>query len=192
MVSEPYNPRSIRMVGEQVHYASTEVQELRELVVGLTRDLTAMKEVVDKIQESVGLLVQQKRKDGAHEHEETSEVNADMEKEVGRYRKLELPVFTGEDPLGWFCRAERYFHINAIPETERLEAAIVCLEGKALNLYQWVESRTTIRGWQEFKREVLRRFHPLSLGMCTRCYMQQNRITQFWNLWRNSNDYPLL
>lgn len=93
-------------------------------------------------------------------HEETTGSTGDHEKEVGKYRKLQLPIFDGEDPIGWLFRVERYFRINAVAEMERLEAAIVCLEGKALNWYQWVETRAPIREWSEFKQELLRRFHP--------------------------------
>ncbi|XP_028775121.1 uncharacterized protein LOC114732011 [Neltuma alba] len=157
-------------MGEEIQYTNPEVQELRETVGGLSRDMNILKGAVNRIQEAIEQLV--RPRDGAEStsqrrggnHEETNEHRGEVDRETGKYRKLELPIFIGEDPLGWFFKVERYFRVNAIPEAERLEAAVVCLEGKALNWYQWVESRTTIRGWQEFKREALRRFHPSQLG----------------------------
>lgn len=50
-----------------------------------------------------------------------------------KFRELQLPVFEGEDPLGWIYRVERYFAVNEISEAERLQAAGVSLEGKTLN-----------------------------------------------------------
>ncbi|PHU24953.1 putative RNA 3'-terminal phosphate cyclase-like protein [Capsicum chinense] len=42
---------------------------------------------------------------------------------------------------------------------EKLRAASVCLEGKALNWYYWMESRQQMSTWEDFKRELLNRFH---------------------------------
>lgn len=49
-----------------------------------------------------------------------------------RCRRLELPMFDGENPEGWILKVERYFHVNQILETEKLEAVAKCLEGGAL------------------------------------------------------------
>lgn len=54
-------------------------------------------------------------------------------------------MFEGEDPLGWFSRVEHYFILNSVGESEKLEAVVVCLEGKALNWYHYVEIRTPVR-----------------------------------------------
>lgn len=58
-----------------------------------------------------------------------------------RAKRVEVPYFMGEDPYGWVYRVERYFEINRIPDEEKVDTAVVCLEGKALNWYQWWESR---------------------------------------------------
>lgn len=59
-----------------------------------------------------------------------------------RLRRLEVPYFTGEDPYGWIYRSERYSHVNRVSEAERVTAAAICLEGRALNWFQWWEART--------------------------------------------------
>ncbi|PHU30335.1 hypothetical protein BC332_02428 [Capsicum chinense] len=53
-------------------------------------------------------------------------------REETRPRRLELPLFSSDNPYGWLNRAERYFHFNGIDDQEKLEAAAVCFEG---NLY---------------------------------------------------------
>ncbi|XP_024028604.1 uncharacterized protein LOC112093764 [Morus notabilis] len=40
-----------------------------------------------------------------------------------RGRRLELPIFQGDDPYGWMFRAERYFAINGVEEGEKVMAA---------------------------------------------------------------------
>lgn len=84
--------------------------------------------------------------------------------EVPKYRKLELPLFSGEDPLGWIFRIERYFTANALSEPEKLDAGVVSLEGKALTWFQWWETRAPVTSWSDFKKEVIERFHCKQLG----------------------------
>lgn len=50
-----------------------------------------------------------------------------------RERRLEVPYFSDDDPYGWIYRAERYFEINRIPDEEKVCAASICFEKKALN-----------------------------------------------------------
>lgn len=71
-----------------------------------------------------------------------------------RLRKLEIPIFKGEardDPLGWFHRVERYFIVNRLTEKDKLDAAMLCLEGESLEWYQWGEERTPMDTWAKFK-----------------------------------------
>ena len=57
-----------------------------------------------------------------------------------RGRRLELPIFQGDDPYGWVFRAERYFAINGVDGEDRVMAAAVCMEGRALGWFQWLDS----------------------------------------------------
>ena len=52
-------------------------------------------------------------------------------------RKLKMPIFEGEDAYGWVYRVEHYFAINGLSEREKLLAAALCLEVKALAWFQW-------------------------------------------------------
>ena len=84
--------------------------------------------------------------------------------EFSQLRKLEMPIFSGGDPLGWVFRMERYFKVNKIEEVERLDATILGLENRALNWFQWREARAPIHSWEELKQELLARFHPSQHG----------------------------
>lgn len=55
--------------------------------------------------------------------------NSDLaERDLVRFRRLELAVFSGEDLMRWVFRAERYFLINGLDKDEKLEADTVCME----------------------------------------------------------------
>ncbi|PKU59102.1 hypothetical protein MA16_Dca014844 [Dendrobium catenatum] len=45
-----------------------------------------------------------------------------------------MPIFEGEDAYGWIYKVERYFAVNGLMEEEKLTAAGLCLEGKALSV----------------------------------------------------------
>lgn len=49
-----------------------------------------------------------------------------------RFKRLDLPVFEGPNPDGWILRAERFFKFYGLNEDEKLEAAVVALDGDAL------------------------------------------------------------
>ena len=61
-----------------------------------------------------------------------------------RLRKLDLPLFDGTNPDGWILRAERFFHFYRLSPEDKLEAAIVALEGDALLWFQWEHRRHTL------------------------------------------------
>ncbi|KAI5420053.1 hypothetical protein KIW84_044011 [Lathyrus oleraceus] len=51
----------------------------------------------------------------------------------GSRRRLEIPIFKGEDAYGWLVRIERYFHLNGVRVRDKLEAVVLAMEDKALN-----------------------------------------------------------
>lgn len=77
-------------------------------------------------------------------------------------RHLEVPYFTGEDPYGWIYRAEHYFEINRIPKEEKVLAASMCFEGKALNWFQWWDAKTERITWLSLRRALLGHFQDAS------------------------------
>ena len=56
-----------------------------------------------------------------------------------------MPVFNGEDPDGWFYRAEHYFQMHLLNEREKLKIAVLSLEGKGLSWFRWTENRKRLR-----------------------------------------------
>ncbi|XP_024027268.1 uncharacterized protein LOC112093319 [Morus notabilis] len=75
-----------------------------------------------------------------------------------RGRRLEMPLFQGDDPQGWVFRADRYFAVNDVEDEEKVMVASVCLEGQALGWFQCADAQNPFRSWQELRAAVLRRF----------------------------------
>ncbi|XP_072059552.1 uncharacterized protein [Arachis hypogaea] len=75
-------------------------------------------------------------------------------------RKLDLPVFSGEDPNGWLVRMERYFRVIGVVLAQRLDFATMALEGEALTWFEWWEEYTPFQTWRRFKEDLLKRFQP--------------------------------
>lgn len=81
-----------------------------------------------------------------------------------RHKKLDLPLFDGENPDGWILRAERFFEFYGLSEKEKVEATIVALEDKALLWFQWEHRRRPIESWEQVKRLLRRQFRSQSNG----------------------------
>ncbi|XP_057451806.1 uncharacterized protein LOC130743580 [Lotus japonicus] len=77
-----------------------------------------------------------------------------------RWRKLEIPIFGGDDAYGWTHKLERYFALRGVEEDERMQATLLALEGKVLSWFQWWERCNPAPTWEGFKLAVIRRFQP--------------------------------
>ena len=73
-------------------------------------------------------------------------------------RKIELPLFSGEDAYGWLARVKRFFRLNAVEDDDRMELVMVAMEGEALIWYQWWEDQVPFPPWREFKEDLIKRF----------------------------------
>ncbi|XP_073220670.1 uncharacterized protein [Cicer arietinum] len=92
--------------------------------------------------------------------------SGDRNEEVHRrekWRKLEIPIFAGDDAFGWTHRLERYFLLKEVTEEEKMQATVMALEGKALSWYHWWEKCNPNSNWEGFKIVVVRRFQPLMI-----------------------------
>jgi hypothetical protein len=53
-----------------------------------------------------------------------------------KWQKLTILIFDGEDAFGWTSRVERYFELEGVGDHEKIQAAKIAMEGKALTRYQ--------------------------------------------------------
>lgn len=77
-----------------------------------------------------------------------------------RYTKIDFPRFSGEDPAGWIYKCERFFEFNQIEDDQKIRLAVVHLDDKAIQWYQWFEKTQTTMSWKEFTFGLRVRFGP--------------------------------
>ena len=75
-------------------------------------------------------------------------------------RKIELPLFSGEDAYGWLARVEHFFRLNDVEDYDKMELVMVVMEDEALIWYQWWEDQVPFLTWREFKEDLIKRFQP--------------------------------
>ena len=73
-------------------------------------------------------------------------------------KRVELPIFDGTDPYGWFALAERFFRIGGFGERTKLEVVSVSLAKDVLSWFNSEMHRRTFRSWMEFKEKMIARF----------------------------------
>jgi len=149
------------------------VGDVKQGMSNLEREVVAMRELLSETLKALkqgdqGKAATEATHSSHHspipEEREKEASNTEIDREPGRFRRLELPLFSGDDPSGWIFRMQRYFNINGIRKHEKLEATVVGLEGKALNLFQWAETWQTACDWGEFKKLLLMRFGYTQIG----------------------------
>lgn len=73
-------------------------------------------------------------------------------------KRVELPIFEGDDAYGWFALAERYFRIGGFDDRAKLEVISVSLKGDVLSWFNSEVHRRGFQSWTEFKEKLIARF----------------------------------
>lgn len=73
-------------------------------------------------------------------------------------RRLEIPLFDGDEADSWVLRVDQYFEIGDFSEEEKLKAVRICFVGEGLSWYRWERDRNPFRSWEHMKERVLEQF----------------------------------
>ncbi|KAK6123709.1 hypothetical protein DH2020_042544 [Rehmannia glutinosa] len=73
-------------------------------------------------------------------------------------KHIEIPMFTGDDPIGWLARAEQYFAIQRTREDLKVATTFISMEGPALHWLRWLQQQSPTLTWEQFKSELLEEF----------------------------------
>ena len=73
-------------------------------------------------------------------------------------KPADLPSFDGLALEGWIRQAERYFHLNSVPDANLFHTLAVYMEGAALEWFIWMNDRFPFRDRQDFKSQLAKRF----------------------------------
>ncbi|KAA0067393.1 transposon Tf2-1 polyprotein isoform X1 [Cucumis melo var. makuwa] len=75
----------------------------------------------------------------------------DASADQSKFKKVEMPVFTGDDLDSWLFLAERYFQIHKLTESEKMLVLTTSFNGLALNWYHSQEGRDKFLNWSNLK-----------------------------------------
>lgn len=139
-----------------------EVQDLR---LQLETEKIEAQRRINELQETVrGLtLTHSSPSQEHHQADSNNGYHTEQRAPEERWRKLSIPIFDGDDAFGWINRVERYFDLKGVLDEEKLQPAMVAMEGKALTWYQWWEFCSPNQTWSAFKEALLKRFQPSML-----------------------------
>lgn len=72
-------------------------------------------------------------------------------------KRVELPMFDGEDPAGWISRAEVHFRVqDTIPEV-KVNLAQLCMEGPTIHFFNSLLNENEELTWESLKDALLLR-----------------------------------
>lgn len=74
------------------------------------------------------------------------------------FPRIELPMFSGENPKDWLRKYERFFSICQIPEHCRIDTVELYLEGKVDVWYQSLKFTKRKLSWGQFAEDLVKRF----------------------------------
>lgn len=79
-------------------------------------------------------------------------------------KKVELPMFNGEDPAGWITRAEIYFRVQGTRSELKVDLAQLCMEGPTLHFFRALLDDDEQLSWEKLKEALLERYGGLGEG----------------------------
>ncbi|KAA0062473.1 uncharacterized protein E5676_scaffold325G00980 [Cucumis melo var. makuwa] len=136
-----------RQMEERLEGTKKEVLSLKEMMLEMKK---SMDRPADELREnqsykkkeesgtSDGSIMKMKGK--MEEMDVTTEVNTTMV-DRSKYKKLEMPMFLGENPESWVYRAEHFFEINNLSEAEKVKVAVVSFGKDEVDWYRWSHNR---------------------------------------------------
>lgn len=75
-----------------------------------------------------------------------------------KLKKVEMLVFSGSDPDSWLFRANRYFQIHKLTDSEKLTVMVISFDGATLDWYRSQEECDPFVNWTNLKQRLLVRF----------------------------------
>lgn len=79
-------------------------------------------------------------------------------------KKVELPLFNGEDPVGWIARAEVYFHVMGTSPKVKVNLAYLCMEGATIHYFNSLLHLDPGLTWEKLTNELLERYGTANKG----------------------------
>ena len=76
-------------------------------------------------------------------------------------KKVELPMFNGDNPTGWIARAEVYFRVQGTQEELKVSLAQLCMDGPTIYFFKGFTDDDENMPWEKLKDALLERYGGL-------------------------------
>jgi hypothetical protein len=100
--------------------------------------------------------------EGSKPNSEGSQANLNNDDALLEFRqavkKVELPMFNGEDPAGWISRAEVYFRVQGTRPEVKVCLAHLCMEGATIHFFNSLINDDEELTWEQLKQALLERY----------------------------------
>jgi hypothetical protein len=73
-------------------------------------------------------------------------------------KKVKLPLFNGDDPVGWITRAEIYFDVQNTVDDMRVKLARLSMEGSTIHWFNLLMETEDALSWEKLKRALIARY----------------------------------
>lgn len=70
-------------------------------------------------------------------------------------KKVELPMFDGEDPVSWITRAEIYFRVQGTSSAMRVNLAQLCMEGATIHFFNTPLNDYDELTWEDLMKDMV-------------------------------------
>ncbi|KAL4021138.1 hypothetical protein IC575_019929 [Cucumis melo] len=152
---------------------------MEEKVEGTEKELLSLKEMLLEMKKAVERLADEMKENHSYKKKEESGTTSDgsvmklkgkMDEtepvtetngtvtDRSKYKKLETPMFLGENPVSWVYRAEDFFEINNLPESEKVKVAVVSFGQDEVDWYRWSHNRKKVESWEDLKSRMFEFF----------------------------------
>ncbi|TYK02434.1 retrotransposon protein [Cucumis melo var. makuwa] len=154
-------------------------RQMEERVEGTEKELLSLKEMLLEMKKVVERLADEMKENHSYKKKEESGTTSDgsvmklkgkMDEtepvtetngtvtDQSKYKKLEMPMFLGENPESWVYRAEDFFEINNLPESEKVKVAVVSFGQDEVDWYRWSHNRKKVESWEDLKSRMFEFF----------------------------------
>lgn len=121
-------------------------QMMLRIMESTTQDRSTMSEKLTELTMRNSMAKDARECKGSSKREnEMERVEKKIEDESGsdrnKFKKIEMPIFNGDDPDSWLFCAEIYFQIHKLTEFEKLTVSTISYKGPTLNWYLSQEER---------------------------------------------------
>ncbi|XP_073219539.1 uncharacterized protein [Cicer arietinum] len=135
----------------------------QERLISLITQITPSKDMGDSVKQ---------KGDGDSNHAKDEQIKKLIQKMQGKkldefrqsVKKIELPMFTGDDPAGWIARAEVYFRVQDTSPEIKVSLAQLCMEGSTIHFFKALVEDEIDLTWEVFKDALLERYGGLGDG----------------------------